>query len=377
MRIAIDASPAAKKPRTGTEFYTLHLILALADLDTRNEYTIFLNDEVPEEFVGLPASFRRQLIPRRWLWAQTRLARELRRHRPDVFFAPANVIPFLHPPRCVITIHDVAFHHFPECYSPFVRWYLEVTTRFALREALKVIAVSRATKEDLVQIYQADPFCIEVIHPGAPLSRERAPSADEIASTLRRYGIVSPYLLFLGRLEEKKNVARIVKAFLKLKERGIPHCLVLGGNPGVGFAEIKQLIESSRFTQDIILVGYVGEEKEQLYAGADVFVFPSLYEGFGFPILEAARHGTPVITSRSSSLPEVAGKAALLVDPFAVDEIAEAILKLIHDRGLRTELVRRGHERLSEFDWGNTAARVLGVLEDVGRDGPRRRRNFT
>jgi glycosyltransferase involved in cell wall biosynthesis len=377
MRIAIDASPAAKKPRTGTEFYTLYLILALAHLDTQNEYTLFLNDEVPQEFLGLPANFRPQLIPQRRLWAQTRLARELRRHKPDVFFAPANVLPFLHPPRCVITIQDVAFHHFPECYSLFVRWYFEVTTRFALRRALKIIAVSQATKDDLVEIYNADSSRIEVIRSGAPPARERPPSSDEIATTLGRYGIARPYLLFLGRLEEKKNVARIVAAFVKLKEQGIPHRLVLGGDPGVGFAEIKRVIETSPFKEDIILTAYVGQEKEQLYAGADVFVFPSLYEGFGFPILEAARHGTPVVTSRSSSPPEVAGEAALLVDPFSVDEIAEAVSRMIHDQDLRAQLVQRGYKRLREFDWHDTAAKVLEVLEEVGKGAAPDKGNFT
>ncbi len=369
MRIAIDASPAAKKPRTGTELYTLRLILALADLDTYNEYTLFLNDEVPDEFANLPGNFRPQQIPQRWLWAQTRLSRELRRHGSDVFFAPANVIPFLHPPRCVTIVHDAAFHHFPECYSPFLRWYLELTTRFALGHALKIISVSQATKEDLVQVYQADPSRIEVIHPGGPPPMERPLSPDGIGATLRRYGIVRPYLLYLGRLEEKKNVARIVQAFVQLKERGIPHRLVLGGSPGMGFARIKQLIEASPFARDIILPGYVGDEKEQLYAGADVFVFPSLYEGFGFPILEAARRGTPVVTSHSSSLPEVAGEAALLVDPFDVDEIAETTLRLIRDQELRAQLVQQGYERLSKFDWSDTAAKVLGVLEEAGRGG--------
>lgn len=371
MRIAIDASPAGKEPRTGTELYALSVILALAELDTLHEYTLFLSSELPPEFVDLPPNFRAQRIPQRWLWAQTRLALELRRHRPDVFFTPANVIPFLHPPRCVTTVHDVAFHFFPECYSVLVRWYLETTTRFALRRALKVITVSRSTKEDLVQIYGADPSRIEVIHSGIPGQWEGGHAPDEISATLNRYGIVRPYLLFLGRLEEKKNVARIVQAFSKLKRRGISHQLVLGGTPGVGFPRIKHLIESSPFAEDIILTGYVGEEKEQLYAGADVFVFPSLYEGFGFPILEAAMHGTAVVTSRTSSLPEVAGQAALLVDPFDVDEIAEAILKLIRDQKLRDRLVEQGYARLRDFDWRTTAAQVLAVLEEVGHATPK------
>lgn len=366
MRIAIDASPAAKRPRTGTELYTLQLILSLAELDTKNDYTLFLNDRVPQEFALLPATFRPRPIPQRWLWAQTRLSRELRRHSPDVFFTPANIIPFLHPPRCVTTVHDVAFYYFPECYSPFVRWYLHLTTRFALHHASKVITVSEATKDDLLQIYHAEPSRIEVIHSGGPTPGERSPSPDEIAATLGRYGIVRPYLLYLGRLEGKKNVARIVEAFFDLKEKGIPHQLVLGGGPGVGFSEIKRLIASSAYGQDIVLTGYVGREKEALYAGADVFVFPSLYEGFGFPILEAARHGTPVVTSCSSSLPEVAGQAALLVDAFAVGQIAEAILKLIHDQELRAQLVQRGYERLRHFDWAHTAAQVLKLLEEVG-----------
>jgi glycosyltransferase involved in cell wall biosynthesis len=370
MRIAIDASPAAKKPRTGTELYTLQLILALAEVDSRNEYALFFNDEIPAELSTLPATFRPQRTRQRWLWAQTRLAWELWKSSPDVFFAPANVVPFLHPARCVTTIHDVAFHYFPECYSSLVRLYLEVTTRFALRHAHTVIAVSEGTKADLVCSYQADPSHIEVIHSGGPALSEESPSPEEVERTLARYGIVRPYLLFLGRLERKKNVARILQAFFQLKERGISHRLVLGGSPGIGFGDIRRLVEGSPFAQDVILTGYVGEEKEALYAGADLFVFPSLYEGFGFPVLEAASHGTPVVTSRGSALAEVAGLAAVLVDPLSVDEIAEAIFKVIHDQAVRTRLVERGYKRLDDFNWRDTAAKVVTVLEAAGKESP-------
>ncbi len=366
MRIAIDASPAAKSPRTGTEFYTLHLILALAEIDADNEYVLLFTGDTPQEFVALPGNFQSRRIPQRWLWAQTRLAWELRRLRPDVFFAPANVVPFVHPQRCVTTVHDVAFRLFPESYSPFVRWYLDLTTRFALRRAVKVIAVSRATKEDLEQIYGADPSRIEVIHSGVPALREEPPAPDEVASTLKRLGITPPYLLFLGRLETKKNVARIVQAFLKLKGQGLPHQLVLGGSPGLGFSEMKALIDASLFAEDIILTGYVGDEKDCLYAGADAFVFPSLYEGFGFPILEAFTHGTPVVTSGSSSLSEVAGDAAVLVDPLDVEQIAHGISQVLGAGKLREKLVEGGYERLRDFDWRTTAAAVLEVLQEVG-----------
>ena len=367
MRIAIDASPAAKEPRTGTEFYTLHLILALARLDPVNEYTLWLNEGVPAEFAELPANFVPRPIPRRHLWAQTRLARELRQQRPDVFFAPANVIPFLHPRVCVTTIHDVGFHYFPECYSLLARWYLEVTTRFALRRAAKVIAVSEATRDDLVRVYGAEPSRIEVIHSGVTVIDRELPSPSQVRSTLDRYGITPPYLLFLGRLETKKNVARIVQAFLKLKEQGSPHQLVLGGTPGVGFEDVARLINTSPYGIDILLTGYVGEEKADLYAGADAFVFPSLYEGFGFPVLEAAEYGVPVVTSRTSSLAEIGGDGALLVDPLSVEEIAQAVQRIIEDGQLRSDLVRRGRQRLEEFDWRKTAQAVLGVLEEVGR----------
>jgi glycosyltransferase involved in cell wall biosynthesis len=368
-RIAVDASPAAKQPRTGTEFYTLHLLLAMARLDSVNEYTLWLNDSLPEEFAELPSNFVPRLVPQRRLWAQTRLARELRRQKADLFFTPANVIPFLHPPVCVITIHDVAFHYFPESYSPVVRWYLELTTRYALRTAEKVIAVSQATKDDLVRIYHAPPSQVEVIYNGVPPTVLDAPDQEEIAHTLQRHGITPPYLFFLGRLETKKNVARIVQAFLDLKEKGVPHQLVLGGTPGVGFEEVARLVNTSPYGTDVIFTGYVGPEKDHLFAGADVFVFPSLYEGFGFPVLEAAAYGTPVVTSRSSSLSEVAGDAALLVDPMNVEEIVGAISKLIHDRDLRSQMVERGHHRVREFSWETTAARVLEVLEAAGRRG--------
>jgi glycosyltransferase involved in cell wall biosynthesis len=370
MKIAIDASPAGKERRTGTELYTLFLVQALARLDTTNEYTLLLNDRVPDEFEDLPDNFALRLLPQRRLWAQTRLPRELRREQPDVFFAPANVIPFLHLPTCVTTIHDVAFHYFPESYSLLTRWYLELTTRFALRTALRVIAVSQATKDDLVRIYHADPERVEVIYSGVPAGKQERSPQEQVARTLQRHGITAPYLLFVGRLETKKNVARIVEAFFRLKEGGLPHQLVLGGSPGVGFAEVKRLVEGSPFGKDVILTGYVGEEKADLYSGADVFVFPSLYEGFGFPILEAAGYGTPIVTSRSSSLAEVAGDAALLVDPLDVENIADAIQRLIRDGELRSRKVQWGYERAGEFRWQRTASRVLEVLEQAARQAP-------
>jgi glycosyltransferase involved in cell wall biosynthesis len=372
VRIAIDASPAAKEPRTGTELYTLHLISALAGVDSANEYTLWLNEGVPAEFGDLPANFVPRLAPQRRLWAQTRLAWALRQQRPDVFFAPANVIPFLHPAVCVTTVHDVGFHYFPESYPFLARWYLEITTRFALRRATKVIAVSNATKEDLVRLYGSEPSRIEVIHSGVPVMDRRLPSSNHVRSTLDQLGITTPYLLFLGRLETKKNVVRIVQGFFRLKERGFPHELVLGGTPGVGFERLAELVNSSPHGIDVHLTGYVGEEKADLYAGADAFVFPSLYEGFGFPVLEAAAYGVPVITSSTSALAEVAGNAAVLVDPLDVDEIAGAIARVVDDEKLRAELVKLGHDRLQQFDWEDTAERVLRVLEEVGCPSPRR-----
>jgi glycosyltransferase involved in cell wall biosynthesis len=369
MRIAIDASPAGKQPRTGTELYTLYLMLALGRLDTPHDYTLLMNEGIPEEFAHLPPNFVIRRIPQRRLWAQTRLAQELRRQRPDVFFAPANVVPFLHPPVCVTTIHDVGFHFFPECYPLLGRWYLELTTRFALRAATKVIAVSQATKEDLVGVYGAEPSRVVVIHSGPPVTATVSPTPDRIACTLAQYDITPPYLLFLGRLETKKNVARLVQAFFKLKERGFPHQLVLGGTPGVGFEEVARLINTSPYGIDILLTGYAGEEKADLYAGADAFVFPSLYEGFGFPILEAATYGVPVVTSRTSSLAEVAGNAALLVDPLDVEDIAAAVSRILEDRDLRAQLVDLGFQRMGAFDWQATAQATWRLLDEAGAQG--------
>ena len=336
----------------------------------RQEYTLLLNQGAPEEFGDLPLNFVVRQIPQRFLWAQTRLPRELRRLKPDVFFAPANVLPFLHPPVCVTTIHDVAFRFFPECYSRVLRWYLELTTRFALRAATRIIAVSQATRDDLVTVFGADPSRIQVVYSGSPVTDAVLPTREAVASTVGQYGITPPYLLFLGRLETKKNVARIVKAFFNLKERGFPHQLVLAGAPGVGFEEVAELINSSPYGLDVLLTGYVGQEKADLYAGVDVFVFPSLYEGFGFPILEAAAYGVPVVTSRTSSLGEIAGEAALLVDPSSVEEIAEAISRVVEDQKLRSQLVELGHQRVKEFDWENTARGVVSVLEEAALRTP-------
>jgi glycosyltransferase involved in cell wall biosynthesis len=356
-------------PRTGTELYTLHLILALARVDATSEYTLLLNEGLPEEFKGLPLNFAVRQIQQGRLWAQTRLPRELRSLKPDVFFAPANVIPFLHPPVCVTTIHDVGFRYFPECYPTLVRWYLELTTRFAVRTARKIIAVSNTTKEDLIGAYGAEPARIEVIHSGLPIMDAVLPTSERVTATLEHYGITPPYLLFLGRMETKKNVTRIVQAFFSLKERGFAHQLVLAGTPGVGFDEVAKLINASPHGIDVVLTGYVGKEKADLYAGAEAFVFPSLYEGFGFPILEAAAYGAPVVTSRTSSLAEVAGDAAVLVDPLDVEDMAAAIASVIEDQGLRSRLIESGFQRLRAFDWENTAQATWRVLQEAGARG--------
>jgi len=371
MIIGINATAAIKQPRTGVEQYAYQLIKYLTMLPeaTEHRFFLYLSAEVLKKNCfdfSLPENFIIKDLrwPLPFLWTQIRLAWEMLRRPPDVLFVPVHILPLIHPDNSIVVIHGLEYEYFPQYYSFLSRLYLRWSTKYAVRHGRKIIAVSENTKQDLIKLYGAEAEKIGVVRHGVEVRSEKLKGGCHNS----KLKIEKPYLLYLGRTETKKNVAGILEAYKILKEKyQIPHLLILAGAPGFGYENLKlkigHLIEIRNLALGIKELGYIGEnEKQVLLANADIFLFPSFYEGFGLPVLEAQAAGVPVVTSSVSSLPEVAGEGALLVDPKSPPEIAKAVKRLIDDLVLRDKLIQSGLENVKRFSWEKCAKEMLDVL---------------
>ena len=365
MLIGIDASRAARAEHTGTETYSLHLIRAMLSAASQHRFRLYADRALPRELDTLNAEPRVMPFPR--LWTHARLAAEMLTRPPEALFVPAHVVPLIHP-RTVVTIHDLGYLYFPQAHPAQARMYLDLSTRWSVRVAAHIIADSQATKADLVRRTAAPPDKITVAYPGRDESLGRVSDPATIESVKHRHGIGGEYLLYIGTLHPRKNLVRLIQAYSNLKPPTSNLKLVLAGGQGWLYDEI--LAEAMRLgLQDRVLFpGRIADEdKAALLSGATALVFPSLYEGFGLPVVEAMQCGTPVICSNTSSLPEVAGDAALLVDPLDVDGLTRAMLRLLAEADLRRTLVERGYAQAQKFSWQACAATVLSVIEWAAR----------
>lgn len=391
MLIGLDASRATKEQRTGTEGYSLHLIRALLELDQRNEYVLYFHR--PPQPGLFPASprWRARVIPFPRLWTHVRLSLEMLTAPPDVLFVPAHVLPLVHPRRSVVTVHDLGYRHEPQAHRPLDRLYLELSTRYNARAASHVIADSAATKRDLVQLYGTDPQRITVIPLGLDELFQPVTDAARLAAVRAKYGIPGDYLLYVGTLQPRKNLVRLIEAWgrvigdwrLEIGDCEIANrqsqianwTLVIAGKRGWLYEEIFATVRRLGLEGRVLFPGYVPEEDlPALLSGATAFVLPSLYEGFGLPVLEAMACGTPVIAATTSSLPEVVGDAGLLVDPLDSEALAAALQRVLTDAdpstplraSLRAELRQQGLARARLFSWPRCARETLAVLEAAG-----------
>ncbi len=385
MLIGIDASRAARARRTGTEAYSLHLIQSLVKIPRAHQFRLYTPVPLPTDLAGAEcdAECEVRVIPLPRLWTHVRLAWEVRRHSPDVLFVPAHVMPLMCPVPTVVTVHDLGYLCYPQAHRPYDRWYLDLTTRRHARLAAYIVADSQATRDDLVRHYQADPDRVIVVYPGRDEKLARVESPGAVTDVRERYGILGvpseakrrtngmggDYLLYLGTLQPRKNLVRLVEAFAHLQPAAIDMQLVLAGKKGWHCEVLIDRVRSLGLSGRVAFPGYVDDDdKAALISGATALVYPSLYEGFGLPVLEAMACGTPVLTSNVSSLPEVAGNAALLVNPLNVDDISAGISRLITDADLRRSLVMKGYAQVRKFSWARAGYQVLQVLESVASD---------
>lgn len=365
LTIAIDASRTTTAQRTGTENYALNLIRALLTLDTPHQYVLYFRDRPAAGLIPDHPRLTRRVLWSPRAWTHTRLALALWRSRPDVTFVPAHTLPFWFPGPAVVTIHDLGYKYFPEAHPVAARWYLDLTTRYSVRRATRVIADSLATGHDIAAHYRIPENKIAVVYPG--VDEALAPVTDEtvLKAVRTRYGLPEHYLLFVGTLQPRKNIARIVRAYAqwRAEHQDRDLALVLAGPQGWLYDP-----KWTKGVEGVILPGYIDDaDVAALYSGAAALVFPSLHEGFGFPILEAMRCGTPVITSNTSSMPEVAGDAALLVNSRDVGAIATAIDRIVTDSDLSAGLRAKGQAQTERFTWQRAAEQTLRVLEKAAQ----------
>lgn len=361
MLIGIDASRAVGAAPTGTETYSRELIRALLALDRENSYRLYTRGQSERACFGAGLNFEIRAMPFPRTWTHTRLTFEMLTRQPDVLWVPAHVLPFVHPRRSIVTVHDLGQIFFPEAYPILTRWYHDISVRWNARTASYLFADSQSTKDDLEKILRVAPEKISVVYPAYDaMLYQPVLDADLIEETKTRFRIDGDYILTIGTVHPRKNYARLIDAMKQFKDLK----LVIIGKRGWLYKSI--LTQAQSLNLSISFLDYVpASDLPALISGARLFVFPSLYEGFGLPILEAQACGVPVVCSNSSSLPEAAGYAAIFFDPLSVDSMADAIQRGMSDEGLRTEMISRGFENIHRFSWQTSARQVLDVLTRV------------
>ena len=372
MRIAIDAHAVGTK-LGGNESYAVNLVEALALIDSDNQYTIYVTtNEARDRFHGRWSNFKvRATLPHTpVVRIPLTLSAELRKHPVDVLHVQFTAPPFC-PCPTVVSIHDLSFEHLPETFKRRSRMQLRLTVRNSAHRAARILSLSEHTRRDIVKTYGVSADRVTAIPLAAPPHFGPVADNKELQRVRHTYGIEGDYILSVGSIQPRKNLARLVRAYASLRGEystdKLPK-LVLAGKCAWLFDETLRALEQTGLKDTVLLTGYVPEaDLPALYSGALCFVYPSYFEGFGLPPLEAMKCGAPVIVGNRTSLPEVVGDAALTVDPFDIEAIAAAMRRLMHDSQLRQELSSKGQQRARMFDWRETARRTLEVYREVAR----------
>ena len=372
MHIGIDAH-AVGTGLAGNETYVTNLVEALAEVDAENLYTLYVTKPAAvERFAGRWPNFgvRRTLPHSPVVRIPVTLSAELRRRPVDVLHVQFTAPPFA-PCPVVATIHDLAFEHLPDTFKRRSWMQLRLTVRRTARRAAQIITVSEYSKRDIVETYGVAPDRVTVTHEAAAEHFRPVTDERELRRVRQLYGIEGDYILAVGSVQPRKNLARLVSAYSDLRRRRaqakLPRLVIVGKLAWL-YEETLRAVEERGVRDAVTFTGYVPEgDLPALYSGALCFAYPSFFEGFGLPPIEAMRCGAPVLVGDRTSLPEVVGDAGLLFDPFDTAAISDALARVVDDAGLRQHLRERGLARAAQFDWRETARRTLEVYQRATR----------
>jgi glycosyltransferase involved in cell wall biosynthesis len=387
MKIGIDIRCLSEGRRTGVEEYTINLLKNLFERDRENQYLLFFNSwkkpMVDLSWIGTYSNVSLKVFhyPNKllnflfWYFRFPKIDKML--GGADIFFLPNIAFGSFSPKtKLILTIHDLSFERYPETFS-FKRrlWHWFINPRRLVREAKKIISVSESTKNDIVEIYGVNSEKIEVIHSAVSQNFKVINRNDtKLIEVKEKYSLPYKFILFLGTLEPRKNIISLVRAYDQLRKLKHPELekykLVIAGYNGWKYEKLFSEIRNSEFSGDISLTGPIADDdKAYLYNLASVFVYPSFFEGFGFPPLEAMACGVPVIASNNSSFPEIIGDSGILIDPDRPDEIEKALKAILLNRELREKLVQKGLKQANKFGWSNTAKDFLEILDKLRKLG--------
>ena len=367
MRIGIDAR---KLHDFGIGTYIRNVLRQLARLDKNTEFVLLCRPDDAAALGALGPNFRTapETAGNYSIAEQVKIPLALKRENVDLFHAPHYVLPPLVPCRSVVTIHDCIHLMFPQ-YLPnrLAFQYARTSIALAARRATRVLTVSESSKRDILRFVDADASKIDVIYNAYDERFGVEPREEDVVRVRERFQLNDEFVLYAGNVKPHKNLERLIDAFHLVRRRGLDHLkLVLIGDDISKYSALRRAVHRHQLHNYVRFLGYVPEETlAVMYRLAGVFVFPSLYEGFGLPPLEAMASGTPVVTSNVSSLPEVAGDAAMLVDPYDPDAIADGIFRVLSDEQLRSTMRRKGAERARQFSWEQSVRRVRDIYGQV------------
>ncbi|MBN1384727.1 MAG: glycosyltransferase family 4 protein [Elusimicrobia bacterium] len=373
MRIGINAR-YLQKETSGIINYLLNLILNLKKIDKESKYTLFFGNDKPIPAEVLGDNFRSD-IPRmptnsqimRVLWEHLYLPLTIKKLKIDIFHEPSFIAPVFKKCPTVITIYDLAFLYYPECFTRRNVMYFKAMLTGSINKADAIIAISENTKRDIINHFKVHPDKIKVIYGGVDSFFRIVSDAEKISHIKKKFNINRSYILNVSLISPRKNLISLLKSFKRLKEdKNIDCQLVIAGEKGWRYKDIFKTVSSLNLDDSTVFTGCVSnEELLHLYNNAMLFAYPSLYEGFGLPVLEAMACGCPVVASNTSSIPEVCADAAMLVDPENIDDLTGAIYKMITEDSVKQVYKKKGLERIKCFLWKETAQETLYVYKKI------------
>jgi len=368
MLIGIDGNEANVESKVGISEFAYRLLSEFYRKKNKDlQFEVYLKEKPNSEMPREENFWKYKIVGPKPFWTQIGLPLALFSHRqkPDIFFTPTHYAPRFSPIPTVVSVMDLSFLQFPQLFKSSDLQKLKNWTAYSVKKATKIITISQSSKDDIINEYKVAKDKVKVVYLGI----KEEEKANNMTQILEKHNIKTPYVLFVGTLQPRKNIAGLVQAFAKVVKKNPSLTLVIIGKKGWLYDEILSAPEKFGVGKNVVFLDFVkDEELPTFYKNAVCFVLPSLYEGFGLPVLEAMKYGCPVITSNISSLPEAGGDAAVYVNPDSIEDIAEKIEKVVNDKALQESMRKKGLSQVKKFSWEKSAQEVLTVLQDIWKN---------